>query len=241
MEDLRQYSKTYVITTNFLDRFDDLSPMGVLDLCQDIAGRHAELLGCGFEAMVNKNLYWVVARNEVNYLREVPYGEDLTLITWPLKPSRFFFDRDYEIRDKNNNVLITVRSRWLLIDTINRKMQPSSSYDYPFESIDKNLYDYDFPSLKAVESETSALVHKVTPSEVDHNLHFNNSRYAELVYNVLSLKDKNSIKSFLIYYHSEVKMDEEIRLVKNITDNKVSISGYKGDILSFNALVELKK
>ncbi|HMM01143.1 MAG TPA: thioesterase [Bacilli bacterium] len=57
------YSTSYKLTTNFFDAYDRLTAEGILDLCQDIAGRHATMLGLGFAPLNERHLHWVVLRN----------------------------------------------------------------------------------------------------------------------------------------------------------------------------------
>lgn len=238
----QKYSKVYTITTNFLDRYDDLTPASILDLLQDVSGRQAVDIGAGFADMSTNNLYWVIVRNEVKIFNQPPYLEDLTIITYPLPPTRFYFDREYEIRGKNNELYPVGRSRWLIIDAKERKMQPSSVYQYPPNAIvEKEHFLENFPSLTTVEnSSDTVLTHKVLAHEIDHNLHYNNTRYAELIYDLLLPKQKDSIESFLVYYHHEVKEDEEIQLKKEVDGKLVRISGYNKETLIFNAQVQLR-
>jgi hypothetical protein len=64
--------KNYTITTNQIDAYDDLSMVGVLDVFQDIAGRHAYLIKAGFNDMLDLGFYWVIARNQVKIIKTHP-------------------------------------------------------------------------------------------------------------------------------------------------------------------------
>ncbi len=236
------YTKTYTITTNNLDRYDDLTPMAMLDLFQDIAGRHAYQIEAGFDDMIKLGLIWVIARHEVNIIKSAPFGEDLTLTTWPLQPSRFYFDRVYEMKDEGGELVAYGRSRWLLIDIDKRRMQPSRVYHYPLTNfLEQSYFKEEFPRLVSVGiNHHPCLRHVVRASEIDHNGHFNNARYAELIYNALEPKHKNSITRFLIYYHHEARIGETIDLYLENHDKQVSLSGYKGETLIFTSMIELR-
>lgn len=242
MNQLASYQKTYTITTNYLDRFDDLSLTGMLDLFQDIAGRHAYLLKAGFLDMKKQDLIWVIARNHVKVIKEIPFGEDLIVKTWPLVPTRFYFDRIYQLLDQNGELLASARSRWLLVDSKTRKMAPSSRYNYPLTSFaNSNPFKEDFPSILAIDESIAPIFeHRVLASEIDHNEHFNNTRYAELVYNSIRPKRKNSIEEFMLYYHSEVKLNETISVRKLVEDNVITITGTSNNTLAFSARVVMR-
>lgn len=238
----KRYQKTYTITTNYLDRFDDLSPKGALDLFQDIAARHAETLGAGFDEMIKKDLMWVIARNHLKYISPLPYGEDVVLETWPLRPTRFYFDRIYRLKSLSGNLIALGRSRWLIVDRVTRKMQSSSVYSYPLAQCEEdNPFLEDFPTLTKVEPNNSpVLKHEVLRSDIDHNEHFNNTRYADLVYNSLELDQKNGILELYLYYYHELRLGEVLRLFKKQEGKNVDLSAYKEDTLVFQAHVVLR-
>lgn len=237
-----QLTKTYTITTNYLNQFDDLSPMGILDLFQDIAGRHAAILNAGFEAMKEKGYYWVIVRNEVRIIKEVPPSHNVEVTTWPLMPTRFYFDRLYELRDENGEVCIEGRSRWLIVDRASKRMQPSSVYSYPLSVYEsRNMFTSDFVSITPTSLNSGVLYsYTVRPSDLDHNLHFNNARYAELVYNALDIKSKNSIESFLIYYHNECRLGDVIDIVRVVNAHEVIVTGYYQATLVFTSKVIMR-
>lgn len=238
MEKLNHYTKIYTITTNYLDRFDTLSPKGILDLFQDIASRHAAKLNADFDDMVRLGLIWVIARNHIKIINAMPYGEDVIVETWPLPPTRFYYDRMYQIKSLTGDVLVKGRSRWLLVDLITRRMAGTNRYTYPLESYyEVNLFDEDYPSLPQLDKKDVFLTHKVLLSEIDHNEHFNNSRYAEVVYNSIEPSVLNEIDELYIYYHAEVKLNDTISLNKTIQDKDTYLSGYVDDALAFSSLV----
>jgi len=239
MDKLQTYTKTYTTTTNYYDKFEDLTPMAILDLFQNLAGRHAYLLNAGFNHMASLGAIWVIARNEVQIRKQVAFASDLTIKTWPLIPTRFYFDRIYELSDLSGDLCIVARSRWLLVDINNRRMLPSNVYKYPLTSFNNaNYFSDDFPRLEQVErSEQKVLSHTVRNSEIDTNGHFNNARYAELIYNALNVENKNSIASFLIYYLSECRLGDTIDLYVKNKDNIYQVSGYLNEIVVFNSKI----
>ena len=65
-----KYKKIYQITTNMMDCHDCLKMSTLLDIAQEVAGDHADELGCGFEVMIKQNLIWVIVRNYVEILKK---------------------------------------------------------------------------------------------------------------------------------------------------------------------------
>lgn len=241
MTNLNSYTKIYTITTNYLDRFDTLSPKGILDLFQDIASRHAAMLNADYSDMMKLGLMWVIARNHIKIVKDMPYGGDVIVETWPLKPSHFYYDRMYLIKTLGGDTLVKGRSRWILMNHQTRRMESSLRYTYPQDDyLNVDLFDDDYPIIAKLQRDKPSFTHQVLLSELDHNMHFNNSRYAEVVYNILGQKEKSAIEDMYLYYHSEVKLDDVIVLQANVIGNYTYISGYVGETLVFSSLVILR-
>ena len=91
-----QYKKRYTITTNMLDANDNLRLSGIFDISQRIAGEHAEIIGCGFNKMIEQNLIWVVTRHYIEFSRPVKDSDNIDVLTYPLKPRIIEFCRENE-------------------------------------------------------------------------------------------------------------------------------------------------
>ena len=59
-----ELDRKYYLRFSDFDKFSNIKPSSVLDIFQDIASAHAELLEIGFNALDSKNLLWVVARTK---------------------------------------------------------------------------------------------------------------------------------------------------------------------------------
>jgi len=82
MIDNPTWTQHYDVNTMVLDHQKRISLVGVLNLLQDTAWIHADHLGWGYEALVEKGTIWVLSRQKL-VLREWPLWRDL-----PLPPQR---------------------------------------------------------------------------------------------------------------------------------------------------------
>lgn len=235
------YKLTYNLTTNYYDAANHLSVQGTLDLLQNIAARHAYLLGAGRSHLEAKGLFWVIARNEIEFLAFPVTPIAVKVVTWPTKPTRFYFDRYYKVIDSaTDEVICIARSRWVLVDILARKIVSNDIYKYPLESYhDEVLFTNDFPRL--TPATRSVGTHTVRPSEIDENGHLNNSKYGNIIYDFLPLMSDEVIKRVVIYYNNEALSGDQITIMQTKKDTIFQISGLKNDIIIFNSEVELTK
>lgn len=237
---LKQYSEPAVLTANQFDRHGNILPWVVLDLFQTVAGHHAEQLGVGFQTMLSKNLLWVITQIKYQVLTAPKPAQALTLITWPLPPSRLGFDREYLICDEAGNVLIKGTSRWMQLDAIERKLVPNSNV-YPLTEYctDKNFEE----KIRRIRDfEASSEVYRIVPDEstIDLNNHVNNAAYA--LFAQMALEDFGGvIDTFQIDFLHEVLPGEPLDVSYTTSDTITLVKGVGEDgERKFSCGIELK-
>ena len=60
-----------------------LKPAAFFRYLTEAAGVHAQLLGAGFDTMIERNLYWVHSRMKIKFIEFPRVGDMITLRTWP--------------------------------------------------------------------------------------------------------------------------------------------------------------
>ena len=149
-------SKTeeYTITTNQLDKYDHVTIASALDLCQSIAGHHADDLGIGYENFIKENKIWLIIGSKMTYLKHIKAPNKLKVVTYPLKPNSLHCERDYYIYDDNNELCIKCTSKWVIYDYIKKRINvcsnimsdqefiASRAYDKPLVKMNIDVYHY---------------------------------------------------------------------------------------------------
>ena len=87
------YEKKYYIGSNDVDQFLDLKLPSFFRMMQDISTEHAEVLHIGKADTLDKNLYWVITRIELDIIQMPKYLDTVTLKTYPGDDMRFIFPR----------------------------------------------------------------------------------------------------------------------------------------------------
>ncbi len=215
---------------------DIIKPQSILQIFEEIAGRHAKLLGNGYEALKEKNLAWVCVRTKVEILGDIVNGEDAVIETFPIKPGRIDMDRNYIIKDLEGNKKIIGTTKWILIDYNTRRIVRSNVIEYPYLE-GTNLIS----NMSKVVQEDVILNNRVDfqikINDLDHNLHVNNTRYVEYVFNTFDISLKKQIKSFEVEYVKELKYGCNAYLIYDDTYKHYKIFN-DNDELSFIMNIE---
>lgn len=221
--------RKYYLRTGDFDNKKRLHPASILDLFQDVAGVHAEQIGCGFDSLIERGCLWVLVRTKYEQLSRPQRFQKVTVETWPQKPSRLGFSREYLIKNNEGEVIVKGTSDWVIIDSRERKIVAATDI-YPEDNF---CEDKNFPEktgrLKNFETEKAP--HKITPgfSQIDVNGHVNNIKYVNYVLDCAPLSDEDEIAALQIDYRKEVLSGEEIELFVKREEKEIKAKGCDRD------------
>lgn len=223
---------------------DNIRPASVLDYFQDIAGIHADELGVGFEPMIKLNLYWVILYITFERVGKVPsFGEKINVVTWPKVKTRLESEREYEIRDMDNNLLIKGISNWCVINAETRRIEKTDKVVFNGEFYKESNYQEKCkrrlnltPNNVIKEYE-----YKVHMTDLDHNMHLNNARYLDIIYNMMRENGKKDFKKCEIAYISEARLDDIITVLYFKDNDKDCYLGKVNGETCFEAILEMEE
>ena len=230
---MKTFKKKYQITTNMLDCTDSLKASTLLDIAQEIAGDHAEELGCGFKTMIDQNLIWVIVRNYVEIYKKPQNFKEIEVITYPLKPRFVEFNRETEFY-YDGEIFAATRSTWMVINIKDFSVKaPDFFKDF---TDDQGFFKRRIKKLPVINKEELERVKnvEVTYSMLDHNGHMNNTRY--LVFYLDIFKPKFPIKILQAEYIKQSFLDDVLTLYKKEIEGKKYLAGYKDNELRFYML-----
>ena len=226
----KTYRKTYQITTNMLDCHDCLKMSTLLDVAQEVAGDHAEELGCGFETMIKQDLIWVIVRNYVEIIKKPINFKEIEVVTYPLKPRFVEFNRETEFYH-DGELFAVSRSTWMVI---NIKDFSVKAPDF-FKGFDDDLgyFKRRIRKLPVIEKSQLQKVKEVDVlySMLDHNGHMNNTKYVDFYLDIF--RPEFSVKTLQIEYIKQSFLDDKLSLYIKENEGKRYLSGYKDNELKF--------
>jgi len=223
-----------------------LSPAVLLGDLQETADKGAG--DCGFDrSVINKlNACWIILRMKVHLERYPDWRETFTIRTWSRGCDKLFFDREYEIYDKERNRIGYASSVWILADIeSHRPLIPKrvEGLSEPIIQQDKLVFGEVCPKCKQMKPEDfegsdPVIIKYADYSELDHNNHVNNTRYMAWVFDAMHKNriDISVIRDFSIHYICEVKCGEKVGIYIKQTDFGYIVSGFKdGNIHVFDS------
>ncbi|MCU0376904.1 MAG: thioesterase [Bacteroidales bacterium] len=180
------YERKYPVNVFDTDIRGRLSPGSLFNYFQDLAGRHASLLGFGREHLITNGFFWVLSRMVVKIERMPRTWEEVTIRTWPRGTDAIFALRDLEMFDAGGNRIVGASSSWVIVDLETRKVQRPDralsflNAQYPGQ----RALEVNAGKVPALQSNSNKLTRLTAQlDDMDINDHVNNARYIHWVTN----------------------------------------------------------
>ncbi len=236
------WQKQFTLRAGDFDKYDRIKPSAVLDLFQDAAGQHAEEIGLGFTSMIERGFLWVLVRVKFEIIDAPSRYQDIIVKTWPLKPHRLNYRREYCIEDKNGKALIIGSSEWVIIDSKERKLLAVPDL-YPFDSFrEDTMFEGKLSKVHDFETNEASHIVNVGFSDLDINNHVNNTKYANYILDAVNPQTDDILKDFQIDYRKEVTLGTTLNIHCIRENETVTAKGINntGDIM-FACKIGFKK
>ena len=234
---LKAYQQDFQIYSYQTDVMNQWRPSAILEVMQEMAGAHAELLGIGRNALLNRNLVWVLTRMEVEMDRYPVSHETVTVETFPMPVRRWFFPRYYVMRDAAGLEIGRAGSLWVLLDFTSRRM---SRPDDVARCLPDNSDMIAPLGLPAPVTEVSGTLETATRlpvyTDLDCNQHVNNTRYMDWCCNALGVDAMKThcLSRFMLNFDAEIRPGQEIRTELRRLGDDFSFCGFRGDSRCFD-------
>lgn len=222
MQPTIRYNKNYHVDLSDVDFQKELRPSALFGYFQDIANLAAENLGVGINPLLEKyGVAFVLMRIRVDMIRNPQLDEEIMIETWPLRPGKLEFERDYMVRDQSGEVIARAVSVWVIMDLEKRRLKRSEAInlDYP-EYIEDRAMNITLGKIKASENLEEVYQKTIGYSDIDFNGHLNNAKYVDFIMDCFSLEDLQTypIRSIEVNYLNEVLTGDRLVLKKDSTN-----------------------
>ncbi len=207
------FEKNFTVHAHLADRFDTMKPSAILYFAQEAAAAHCDTLGCNWEAMAQKGLFWAVMRHRIRICRLPRLGETVRVETWPMPTTRTCYPRSMAAYDEAGQLLFRVHSLWVLMDVNSRAMVLPGKSDVAVDGI---LLGTELPTPQSLAptAQEQVCLRCVTPADTDRNGHMNNVRYLDWIFDLLPQHfcRENSPKEISLCYLSEAREGDALTL-----------------------------
>ena len=218
--------RSYPLRVSDFDRHQRILPSSILDLFQEIAGVHADMLGVSGPQLLEKNLCWMIIRARFEILKQPALYKSVIVKTWPIESHRIELDRDYEIYSEEGELLIRGTSAWVVMDIADRsapKLVMARDFDLGLEEyLTERTFERAFPRVVYNKIACDS-PYEYTPvyTDLDMNGHVNNAKYASFTLNAIEkmLVDRQ-ITDVRIDFSKEILAGETVRIHSEAKENE---------------------
>ncbi len=234
------YLSNYKIGLEDIGRNNEATNKSLLKIMQDIAGLHSASVGYGALDIETKKKAWMILDWKMKVLKRPKYNDEVHAQTWSRKAERLYAYRDFELKDKDGNILAIGTSRWILVDTDRRRpvrLTPDITDLYESE-IDKSIFAEEMEDIKS-EDYLFKKDYAIQRRDIDINEHMHNLNYLDMAYEILP-EDvyKNKVfDNIRIIYKKEIVYGQKVECYYNVQGGNHIITAKCEE--KINAIIEL--
>lgn len=234
---LKTYTQQFRIASYQTDLTARIKPSAILEIMQEMAGAHAELLNVGRSRLAPMNLAWVLTRVEVRMERYPISGEMITVETFPMPNRRVFFPRYFIFRDEKGVTIGCAGSMWVVLDVTTRKMAAGAEIAASMPDNSDLTAPMGMPAtVEEVSGEAVESLRIPVYTDLDVNGHVNNTRYLDWCCNELGIDAMrgHAMTQFAVNFNQEILPGQEVRTVLHQDGERFSFSGFEGEKRHFD-------
>ena len=189
----------------------------------------------------NLSFYRRILYEEFEILKDISWGDRVIARTWPKSRNKLEFEREYELRSLDNELLCKGISTWCVIDSNTRKVERGDKIIFNGEYYPYTNYNEKTTRRLRFEIQNPDRVYdyKVLLTDLDHNLHVNNAKYLDIIYNMHATE--KSAKKCRISFLNEARLNETIHILYKKEGNENYYIGYVDERVCFMAIIDTEE
>lgn len=193
---------------------------------QEAATQHADVIGIGMDALLEKNIIWVLTKMKVRITGKLTAGSGYYVMTYPRAVKSRFCPRDYYLYNSDDQLVAVGSGMWSLVDWTTRKVIRATDVDFGGTFREDEAFPEGFEKVRMTEPEQVS-EYTVRAEDIDANMHTNNCRYADMMN--MAAADVSEVKEFVIQFSKETKEGDVIKLFRETADDAQLVGGKLAD------------
>jgi len=229
---IKTYQEELILKSCNCDFTGHWRPSDILVTMQEIAGIHAELLGVGRYALIEKNAVWVLTRTQLQMDKYPGVGDRVIIETFPMNNRRVFFPRYFIFKDDHGHILGTAATLWVLLDITTRHMLPPDLIKGLMPDNSDLPAPMGLPGIvEDVDGGEMVLERMPAYTDLDVNQHVNNTKYADWLCDMLGidLMREKCLHTLIVNYANEILPGQQMKLHLKRHENAYILTGYHND------------
>lgn len=201
-----------------------LKPSAFMDLAQEMANRHATVLGFGYDDLILTRTAWILSRVNIRFEKTPLWRDEVSLTTWHKGLNRLFFLRDFIMKDKDGNECVKATTSWLVLNLDTRRLVRYPHLMDEGTTCTDNVIETPAEKVQMPKDVEPELVmeHKVSYSDVDLNGHTNNAMYMQWAMDAIdySVASAKPVKEVTINFNHETKAEDVVKIYRADVENE---------------------
>ena len=237
------YKEKFKIGLKDVWKKEEVSNKAILEYLENVAAYHSDSVGYGVNTTDKTNLTWVLLDWKVKVIKRPIYGQILDIHTWSRYIIKCYAYRDFEVYDDKGNLCVIATSKWLLINSKERKIEKiPEEMAKKYDSEEKEVFgEKEIEKLKVPNEFESQIKYKIQRKDIDVIGHVHNLYYLDFAYEALpeDVYKKRPFDNIRIMYKKEIKLGETIicKFARNGEKNTVVIESE--DAKTLHSIIEV--
>lgn len=199
-------------------------PSSVLRYMQETVDHNFLSAHPTYQELLAEHKSFIISRAAIKVYKPLMEYDRITVETWATATKTATFPRSYRVIRNGETVAESLMS-WALVDTDSRRFIRGSEFDVtPYGTGDPIALD--MPSRFKIPAEAELILRgskRVYYSDIDRNMHMNNTRYLDILFDHLPGREELYMTSALINFVHEAPYGKELEIY--ISDAGIDESG----------------
>ena len=210
-----------IFKMNYTTRWHDtdanrtVRPTQILVFMQETSNYHVKALGTDLDKIRDEQgLAFILSKIRLALYKPLYAFEEITVETWTVESRGFSFNRFFRIM-RGDEVIAAADTTWALVSLKDETLCRVDAYDFKFEH-DEPI-DIGLPTrFRVPKTEMLELVgeRRTVYSDLDYNMHMNNTRYADMLCDFMPYELIPNIKGISLSYLHEATFGHTLKIFR---------------------------
>ena len=208
-----------IFKMNYTTRWHDtdanrtVRPTQILVFMQETSNYHVKALGTDLDKLRDEQgLAFILSKIRLALYKPLYAFEEITVETWTVESRGFSFNRFFRIM-RGDEVIAAADTTWALVSLKDETLCRVDAYDFKFEH-DEPI-DIGLPTrFRVPKTEMLELLgeRRTVYSDLDYNMHMNNTRYADMLCDFMPYELIPNIKGISLSYLHEATFGHTLKI-----------------------------
>ncbi len=205
-------------------------PTQLLVYMQETSNRHMQSMDCSLDGIRDEQgLAFLLSKIKLAIYKPIYAYEEITVETWTAESRGFSFNRFYAIK-RGDELIAAADTTWALLSLKEERLCKVDEFDFGFEN--EPAIDIGLPSrFRVPKTENLTLLgeRKIVYSDLDYNMHMNNTKYADMLCDFMPYDLITDIKGISLSYLHEAAFGDNIKVYAHVEDGKYDFRTVNGE------------